>query len=352
MEPKKYEYIDSLRGIAILLVILVHIGYNLDNTMSYFSLGLINTISYCQCGVQLFFLVSAYTLTLSYYSRIKEEHQTRNFFIRRYFRIAPMFYLAILVNIILREGFHNISILKLLSTLTFTNTLLGDPYHDGYVPGGWTISVEFLFYLFLPFLCAKIKNLNSSLLFVLISLIITASYQPFMNRIGLGDVLRFSHFGIFYQIPVFALGILAYWLINDKTKSVKASTFLIFSAVALIFCYGSFPLQFIFSLAFFFILLALYIKPYRLLTNSVLAKLGLYSYSMYIIHFIVIHIMNETRFCDLITVTDLKISIINFIFLYVSVTLLSFIVASATYRFIEVPGQSLGRKLIKVLSAG
>jgi peptidoglycan/LPS O-acetylase OafA/YrhL len=26
MEPKKYAYIDSLRGIAILLVILAHVG--------------------------------------------------------------------------------------------------------------------------------------------------------------------------------------------------------------------------------------------------------------------------------------------------------------------------------------
>lgn len=346
MEPKKFEYIDSLRGIAILLVILVHTGFNLENTMFYFPLGVRNTIFYCQYGVQLFFIVSAYTLTLSYYSRIGEKNQTRNFFIRRYFRIAPMFYLAMLVNLFLREGFDDISLIRLFSSLTFTSTLFGEPNHDGYVPGGWTISVEFIFYALLPFLCLKIKNLNSSLLFVLCSLVIVASYQPFIDRIGMGEQLRISFFSIFYQIPVFALGILAYWLINDKEKRIKASTFLLLAAVAAIFCYVTLPIYLTFAIAFFFLLIALYIKPYKLLTNKILARIGLYSYSMYVIHFVIIYIMNKTRLCDMITVANLEISIINFILLYLVVAV-SFIVAAITYKFIEVPGQNIGRKLIK-----
>jgi len=350
MNPKKYEYIDSLRGIAILLVILVHTGYNLDNTMYFFPLGVTNTVFYCQYGVQLFFIVSAFTLTMSYHSRLGEEHQTRNFFIRRYFRIAPMFYLAMVVNILLREGLHDLSPLRILSSLTFTSTLFGEPYQDGYVPGGWTISVEFIFYMLLPLLCTRIKSLNASLLFVLVTLVISASYQPFITRIGMGDELRISFFSIFYQLPVFGLGILAYWIINDKNRTIKAPTALVAAATAAIFCYVTFPVYFGLCIMFFFLLLTLYLKPYKLFTNKAMARVGLYSYSMYVVHFVVIYLMNKTRFCDLITVTNLKISVVNFIFLYVAVAGASFLVSALTYKFIEVPGQNLGRRLIKKLN--
>lgn len=47
-----------------------------------------------QRGVALFFIVSAFTLFLSYDNRKEERHPTRNFFIRRFFRLAPMAFLS------------------------------------------------------------------------------------------------------------------------------------------------------------------------------------------------------------------------------------------------------------------
>lgn len=57
MAQKKYEYIDSLRGIAILMVIFVHIGVVLDNTLLYFPEDTIlhKIIWSGGYGVQLFF---------------------------------------------------------------------------------------------------------------------------------------------------------------------------------------------------------------------------------------------------------------------------------------------------------
>ena len=51
-----------------------------------------------QRGVQMFFLVSAFTLTLSHYNRRQERRPTLNYAIRRFFRIAPMLYLGILLT--------------------------------------------------------------------------------------------------------------------------------------------------------------------------------------------------------------------------------------------------------------
>src|SRR6185295_1431327 len=89
---KKLDYIDALRGIAIGGVLLVHCG----------QAGTNNYPSILQCiilngaiGVQLFYVASAFTIFLTFADRYENEvHHTTNFFIRRFFRIAPMYYMG------------------------------------------------------------------------------------------------------------------------------------------------------------------------------------------------------------------------------------------------------------------
>jgi peptidoglycan/LPS O-acetylase OafA/YrhL len=80
--------------------------------------------------VPLFFIVSAYTLALSYNSRIqKENYPTKKFFMRRFFRIYPLFFtmsifLFLLYNspiVIFAENTTiDTSIGNLIKHLTFT----------------------------------------------------------------------------------------------------------------------------------------------------------------------------------------------------------------------------------------
>lgn len=349
METKKYEYIDSLRGLAILLVVFVHIGYAMDYTMQYFNQGLLFLVLSGKYGVQLFFIVSAFTLTLSHYNRLDELHKNRNFFIRRFFRIAPMFYLALTYHILNSIDWSianvgNVSLLKLVTSFTFTETLLPENV-GGYVPGGWTISVEFLFYLFIPFICNKIKNINDSILLVLGSVLIVGIYQHFLS-----GYIIIPYVSIFIQFPVFAMGILVYWILNDKTKVIEPITMLFAAVCMLIFCFIKFPEHIMFSAVGFILLLTLSIYPYKALTNKIIASVGSVSYSMYFIHFIVIAIFNDLGINQLIEVVDLSSSLINFLMMYVIVTGITFLIAKVTYKLVEVPGQNLGKKLIKKLS--
>ena len=86
MKRKRIQWIDSCRGIAILFVIIVHVGQLFSNTsINYIS-------SFAKNGVQMFFIISGYTI---FYSLEKNRNKSyKSFFIRRFFRIAPLYYLS------------------------------------------------------------------------------------------------------------------------------------------------------------------------------------------------------------------------------------------------------------------
>jgi hypothetical protein len=75
---QRVDYLDALRGIAILGVILVH------SVILSHQGGLLGMVGLTgQRGVQLFYMVSAFTLFMSLDSRHTEQFQWSNFFIRR-----------------------------------------------------------------------------------------------------------------------------------------------------------------------------------------------------------------------------------------------------------------------------
>jgi peptidoglycan/LPS O-acetylase OafA/YrhL len=88
----KYDYIDTLRGLAILSVVMVHSSQNFPPRSEV----LIQIAAQGSRGVQLFFIASALTLFLSMDARSgdQEPRSLESFFIRRFFRIAPAFYLT------------------------------------------------------------------------------------------------------------------------------------------------------------------------------------------------------------------------------------------------------------------
>ena len=94
ISDSKLRFVDALRGFAILGVLVVHCGQIGIN--EYPSL-VQNIILNGAMGVQLFFVASAFTIFLTYANLYdKEANPNVNFFIRRFFRIAPMYYLGII----------------------------------------------------------------------------------------------------------------------------------------------------------------------------------------------------------------------------------------------------------------
>src|ERR1700684_315736 len=83
---RRLSYIDALRGYAILLVIAVHTSQAFPDLPKSLS----TILNQGARGVQLFFVTSALTLSMSWVSR---QESALAFYSRRFFRIAPMFLL-------------------------------------------------------------------------------------------------------------------------------------------------------------------------------------------------------------------------------------------------------------------
>ncbi len=354
MEPKKFEYIDSLRGIAILLVVGVHIlSYFKVNTSEFFPPLLEKYIYDFRCGVALFFIVSAYTLALSHDRRKGEQYANRNFFIRRFFRIAPTYYLAILCIVLytLYESptyINAIPTFWFASNITFTNTL--SPYFIGIiVPGGWSVSVEFMFYLLFPLIIIWVKDTNRSLIFFCITILIASVFHYTFKDDSFLSKFEFMEINFYYQLPIFFLGLLAYNVAFKRDYKINAYTYILIAGICIILSNIPLPYYFMWSIAFTILIIVLSNYPIKAFSNSVLAKVGKVSFSMYILHFFIITIFNQLNIGHIIPITGLITSILNFIILYIIVGILSYLLANVTYKLIEIPGQNLGKKIIKKL---
>lgn len=295
---KKYDYIDALRGFAILGVILVHSSQWVAPTSVFLS----QLVAEGARGVQLFFMASSLTLFLSMEARKQYEPQPLlSFYIRRFFRIAPLFYLAIIVY----TWYYGMSPRYwapdgiewwyILLTVFFIHGWHPETI-TSVVPGGWSIAVEMIFYLFLPYLFIKLNNIRTTLIALFGSLLIqkiTSTIAEFSFASHYPDnqqylVHTFPTLWFFLQLPIFILGILLYHIIKkypDKDKKIG----LLFLFVS-IFLFVAFltpqtfndllPKHFLYGIAFLFFALSLYFSPKLFLVNKITILIGKLSFSL------------------------------------------------------------------------
>lgn len=356
-EFKKYEYLDSMRGIAILLVIMGHVGNMIGElAYDYYPSFLQKFIYNGHLGVQMFFVVSAFTLMMSYENRKGETQATKKFFIRRFFRIAPMYYLAIIFTALQIVNFdfasfdwNNFPKKALVTNVLFINALSPSTINN-FVIGGWSISVEFIFYFMLPFICAKIKSLNGYITFTLVTLLLS-SLLLYLLRGTAVDGNEFLRYYFFNHLPVFGLGMTAYWINKEGGfANLKPKVILFLMATVFLYCFVELPYAFLYSLVYFLILLTLSRKAYSYLSNKVLAAVGKVSFSIYLVHFAVMYFMYRWDFVKYFTnINDHISAYLCFILLFIVLSAISYLISWITYKFIEQKGQDLGRKIIKKL---
>lgn len=363
---ERYDYIDALRGVAILAVLFNHVHESVEHV---YSLQLPTWLNLIQIqgarGVQLFYIISAFTIFLTYSKRVgKEKQLVSNFFIRRFFRIAPLFYLCIILyslRMVFFTGFGDFTICKSVSAITFTNSFHYD-WINGIIPGSWSVAIEFVFYLLVPLLFLFITDIRKALIFIAIALIFSRRFSLLLIKFGVIDITNKDQVAYLFlylptQLPFFILGIILYFLIYQKDFSFKNpeerkkygyAFFALFAFFFISFCIDGYdfylPYYFYYGLVFFVLCYALYLFPIKIIVNKFFTHFGKISFSVYLIHYLFYPIMqyivinlNKHHFNNAYGI---------FAILFLAFIALSLIFGTVSYYFIEKPFIKIGNQII------
>ncbi len=358
----RLDALDAMRGYAILGVVLTHAGQWTPPAAAW-------AVQLCRngaLGVQLFFVASAFALFLSNERRRPLERRPLvNFFIRRFCRIAPMFYVG-LVFFVLLAGFgprlwapRGLGAEHIILTALFLHGWLPETI-NAVVPGGWSIAAETSFYLLLPLLFKVATTRTRALALLAFTLVLgplmntwlaprlTPDYPPGFAYL----TENFKFFWIFGALPVFACGILLYHLQRaTRTQPDRRAGWVCLggaAALGVILFRQMPPLlppPFLavagYGLAFMLFGLGLHHLQPRLLLNPVAVFFGKISYSLYFVHFAVLQYFYQWWRPGLPVPGPLATPL-AFALVLVTAGALAWV----TWRCIELPGIALGRRLI------
>ena len=217
MPARRFYYIDVLKGLAILGVIMVHFNAKWVSPSS--ALSSLSAIG-ARCP-QLFFLISAF---LTWGSINKKQMSMWDFYVSRFYRLAPVYYLALIIGLIVLRP--EVGLFNIISHFLFLNALTPE-WANSILHVDWYIGDLALFYFIAPFLKRVIKDFNSSLVTFGISLLLSMCFT-FIISCNSGQELiensnteMFVHtYCILNQLPAMILGIVAYYLIKEDRDGI------------------------------------------------------------------------------------------------------------------------------------
>jgi peptidoglycan/LPS O-acetylase OafA/YrhL len=309
---RRYDYIDAMRGWAILLVMAVHASMFADVG------GLAGKIAANgRWGVQLFYITSALTLMLSWHQR---KDGAGPFYLRRLFRIAPMFWLAIPLYLYINgtaAAFWNgagapfwapggVHPWQVVATALFVHGFHPQSINS-VVPGGWSIAVEMTFYAVFPLLAHLIRSWQRAVAGLVLSFAFAALIRPFVAGWWPDEerylVANYAYLWFPNQLPFFMLGIALYFLTQAEIWAK--------------------------------------IPSIRFLKAGPIRFVGTVSYSAYLWHFAILAAFSHMGLREASDGNRLGF----FFVAYPCLVIVTVAVSSVTYATVEMPAIRLGRKM-------
>ncbi|HNB37586.1 MAG TPA: acyltransferase [Anaerolineales bacterium] len=314
----RIKELDGLRGIAVVLVMALH----LFKRSGYFTVhptleGFITFTTVGWVGVDIFFTLSGFLITSILLKSKTDEHYFRNFYVRRVLRIFPLYYAAIAFVLLFAPKLEEDFVAQLNTALPIMLlyqqnwALLFKDFHiTQYLGITWSLAIEEQFYFLWPFIVYKLNRDN------LVRLCIGYIILSIVGRVFgtlLWPVLQqastFFYYASFARFEEMLFGgLLAIFLTYEGSQEkvhryapfVFWGSFVVFIGLHLISLpgsphpeHGSLPLTLAgyttAALATIGLIGIFVTYPpgnflRRLFSNPVLIFLGKYSYSMYLFH--------------------------------------------------------------------
>jgi peptidoglycan/LPS O-acetylase OafA/YrhL len=293
--------LDRIRFFAVLGVVCTHSAQKVSFSNSVFN----QLFNFFEMGVIAFFVIS-----LNLMSKIISKHDFKyqHFMYNRAIRLFPLYITFIIIYLPLNylkalydvgnPGFlYNLPLV--LSNIFLLNSFFENSSYV--VPGGWSISIELIFYTLAPIVVYISKNKNVhikilillTLYFGLISVYVYKNDTVFLN--GFGPL--YTH--PLFQIPMFIFGGL---LLNQKVKPTVGRLFLFLGLLASFIIHSNIietQIDSIFYVFFFIIGIQFYInsnntqKTTLTSVDKFITLVASLSYEIYLVHFIILNIISR-----------------------------------------------------------
>jgi peptidoglycan/LPS O-acetylase OafA/YrhL len=283
-----FPALDGLRALAMQIVVVSHVSNAIDLWDRLLGDGA------GQIGVMLFFVLSGFLMGQLYLDKPFNRATLWNFVVRRFARLAPMFYLTVFVAAVLSSLAHWFN--RDLSVYAITWRDL--PYQFFFLQGAdlfWTIVVEVHFYFVFVFLWWIYHRLPAVFFIIILTGIVLFFVLPELHYVP--DFLNFYAF--------FLTGLLisrttleaARWIWDLAFGFAVLATFLHYPKIAAVLLgherwidfYQMWHDPILLAVVSALLLTALHSRIVQaILANRVMTFAGRISYSMYLLHMPVI----------------------------------------------------------------
>lgn len=346
----RVDELDGLRGMAILAAVLYHYANNLiDADASKFNLILKSITHFFYTSIDLFFILSGFLLGGILLQNKNSNHFFKTFYIRRIYRIIPLYLLLLtLVIIICNLGIgkgtdwwfnDHISIWVYFTFLQ--NIFIGIYNNIGNVWLGptWSLGVEEQFYLIISVLI-YFSSKRMLFIFLIIGIIMAPIFRynaPTVYALSTFTHCRFDALfgGILIALAYQNVTFVSYF--NTHINKFYVLILILFG-ITFLFSIGKWrmPLFIVnswFSLIYMLVLLLVLTDSKNIFTKlsqkRIFINLGLFSYSIYLFHEIILGVfffmvpgklpqikswsdIIMVAFCALITYVTAKFLYLNF----------------------------------------
>ncbi len=315
----RFHGIESLRAMAIIMVVLYHYTRWFEHPAWFPAVFL-----FFWSGVDLFFVISGFLISAQLFNQIKVEggFSLKEFYFKRFFRIVPMYYFVLAIYFLFPFFSHDFGTSQALPPLwrflTFTQNLGADYAHHRSFVSAWSLCVEEHFYFFFPLLMLlflKLGWFSKSYILFPVLLFFGVGIRLYLWQVI--SPLKASHpdFNSLYAQTIYlptycrldgllmgvCIAAIYVFLNNFFVNISKYGNYFILAGILIFMIAGSqysveynvietvfgFPVV---SFGFALVLLGA-IMPASFLyawKSTVLAKIGEWSYTLYLIHMIAI----------------------------------------------------------------
>jgi len=347
----RVDEIEILRGIAAVSVVFYHIlvlgefqniNKSLDTVVNHFGMA-----------VPLFYAISAFSLLYGYEKNIFNEDVLKRFYIRRFFRLAPLFYfMLIFYSIYLFIEFnHKSSLGTYLLNLTFTYMLVPSQ-HESMVWAGWSVGMEWLFYFAFPLMVLMSRSIIVLLIVFFISLIVSIKFTSL--TLPITEVSASSNYmNIMKHIVFFITGMLIFKSIplankiKNKINWIKRLDVVYFIVAIGIFVVLERYINYeVLEVSLIVVLLfGAYLGFSKIFNNYIFKLMGKCSYGLYLLNPIIIVTLNNLGFYKYIK-NSINSPVLNYLTGSAITLIIIVVFSNIAYMVIEQPGIKAGQKVI------